>query len=149
MFYEPTVLVDVNHDMDCMREETFGPTLPVMKVRDVDEAVTLANDSTYGLASSVYTKDLAKGEAIARRLRAGSAAVNDGIIQFLARKAPFGGVGESGIGSRHAKDGITKYTEAQTILITRFGMKKDLGWYPNSAPVTRLAEKMLSRYYGR
>ena len=73
-FYEPTLLVDVDHRMECMTEETFGPTLPVMKVRDADEAVRLANDSPYGLQASVWTKDPAKGERLARRIEAGSAA---------------------------------------------------------------------------
>ena len=148
-YYEPTVLVDVDHDMECMREETFGPTLPVMKVRDVDEAVRLANDSVYGLCSSVYTKDLAKGEAIARRIRAGSTAVNDGLIQFMARGAPFGGSRESGLGSRHGRDGILKYTEPHTIMITRLGLKRDLNWFPNSKAVTKISERLLSRYYRR
>lgn len=75
--YEPTVLVDVNHRMRAMREETFGPTLPIMKVADAEEAITLANDSAYGLNSSVWTRDRQRGERIARRLKAGNACVND------------------------------------------------------------------------
>jgi acyl-CoA reductase-like NAD-dependent aldehyde dehydrogenase len=149
MYYEPTVLVGVNHDMECMREETFGPTLPVMKVRDVDEAVRLANDSVYGLASSVYTKDTHKGEAIARRINAGSTAVNDGLIQFMGRHAPFGGSRDSGVGARHGREGILKYTEPQTIMVTRLGLKKDIGWFPNSKRMTKLLERVLARYYGR
>lgn len=148
LYYEPTVLVDVDHNMECMREETFGPTLPVMRVRDVDEAVQLANDSVYGLASSVYTKDTRKGEAIARRIHAGSTAVNDGLIQFMGRSAPFGGSGDSGLGSRHGRDGIVKYTEPHTIMVTRLALKKDLGWFPNSKRMTKLLERLLARYYG-
>jgi acyl-CoA reductase-like NAD-dependent aldehyde dehydrogenase len=149
LYYEPTVLVDVTHDMACMREETFGPTLPVMRFKDEDEAVRLANDSTYGLASSVFTKDAKRGEAIARRLRAGSTAVNDAIIQIACRTAPFGGSAESGLGSRHGRDGILKYTEPHTILITRFAPKRDLGWFPTSKRVTTLLDRGLSRFYGR
>ena len=70
-FFEPTVLVDVDHSMKCMTEETFGPTLPIMKVRDAEEAVRLANDSPYGLGASVFSRDTKRGEAIARRLEAG------------------------------------------------------------------------------
>ncbi|HEX6584694.1 MAG TPA: aldehyde dehydrogenase family protein [Thermoleophilaceae bacterium] len=149
LYYEPTVLVNVNHDMACMREETFGPTLPVMRVSDVDEAVRLANDSVYGLGSSVFTKDLAKGESIARRIRAGGTAVNDAIIQCLGYEAPFGGSADSGVGSRNAREGILKYTEPHTIMVTRFGLKRDVNWFPNSKRITKLLEAVLSRYYGR
>ncbi len=148
-YYEPTILVDVDHDMDCMREETFGPTLPVMKVRDTDEAVRLANDSGYGLSSSVYTKDTTKGEAIARRIRAGNTAVNDGYIHVVGWEAPYGGSSDSGVGARNGREGILKYTEPHTIMVTRFGLKKDIGWFPNSKRMTKLLERAFSRYYGR
>jgi acyl-CoA reductase-like NAD-dependent aldehyde dehydrogenase len=149
LYYEPTVIVDVDHSMDCMREETFGPTLPVMGVQDTDEAVRLANDSAYGLSSSVYSKDTTKGEEIARRIRAGNTAVNDGYVHVLGFEAPFGGSRDSGIGTRHGREGILKYTEAHTIMVTRLGLKKDIGWFPNSKRVTKLLERGFSRYYGR
>jgi acyl-CoA reductase-like NAD-dependent aldehyde dehydrogenase len=149
LYYEPTVLVDVDHDMDCMREETFGPTLPVMGVRDIDEAVRLANDSGYGLSSSVYSKDTTKGEAIARRIRAGNTAVNDGYVHVVGWEAPFGGSRDSGVGARNGREGILKYTEAHTIMVTRFGLKRDIGWFPNSKRMTKLLERAFSRYYGR
>ena len=120
-FFEPTVLTGVDHTMKIMTEETFGPTLPIMKVRDADEAVQLANDSRYGLNSSVFSKDVAKGEAVARRLEAGNACVNDALMNYLALEAPFGGANESGLGARHGAPGIRKYCATQTILITRFG----------------------------
>jgi acyl-CoA reductase-like NAD-dependent aldehyde dehydrogenase len=150
LYYEPTVLVDVNHGMACMREETFGPTLPVMKVRDADEAVELANDTSYGLSSSVYTRDLKKGEAIARRLRAGNAAVNDSIMHLLARRAPMAGSGESGLGQRNGRDGILKYCEPQTIMVSRLGrMSRDLGWIGTPERQNKLARPLLTWFYGR
>jgi acyl-CoA reductase-like NAD-dependent aldehyde dehydrogenase len=149
LYYEPTVLVDVDHDMDCMREETFGPTLPVMRVRDADEAVRLANDTRYGLSSSVYTKDTNKGETIARRIRAGNTAVNDGYIHVAGWDAPYGGSRDSGVGTRNAREGILKYTEPHTIMITRIGPSKDIGWLPNSKRITTLLEQAFSRYYSR
>nr|MBA2504873.1 aldehyde dehydrogenase family protein [Thermoleophilaceae bacterium] len=118
-FWEPTVLTGVDHSMECMTEETFGPTLPIMKVKDGEEALRLSNDSPYGLNSSVWTKDVAKGEAMARRLEAGNACVNDAIINYLAMEAPFGGSHESGIGQRHGIKGIQKYCQTQTVLVTR------------------------------
>ena len=122
-FFEPTVLTGVDHTMKIMTEETFGPTLPIMKVRDADEAVRLANDSRYGLNSSVFSKDIAKGEQVARRLNAGNACVNDALMNYLALEAPFGGADESGLGARHGAPGIRKYCATQTILVTRFGRK--------------------------
>src|SRR5579875_813378 len=105
-FYEPTVLVDVDHTMKCMTEETFGPTLPIMKVRDAEEAVRLANDSPYGLGASVFSRDTARGEAIARRLQAGAANVNDAMINYTVLELPMGGAKASGLGSRHGAGGI-------------------------------------------
>ena len=117
-FYEPTVLTGVDHSMLCMTEETFGPTLPVMRVADADEAVALANDGRYGLQASVWTRDTARGEALARRIEAGVACVNDAQLNYSALELPMGGWKQSGLGSRHGADGIRKYTRRQSILVT-------------------------------
>jgi acyl-CoA reductase-like NAD-dependent aldehyde dehydrogenase len=148
-FYEPTVLADVDHSMDCMVEETFGPTLPIMKVADADEAVQLANDSPYGLQASVYTKDIAKGEQIARRIQAGAVVVNDTCANYLALEAPMGGWKTSGLGVRHGPEGIRKYTKRQTILLTRFAMKKDLYMFPYETKRGKLFVRIFKLLYGR
>src|SRR5205085_5189032 len=122
-FFEPTVVVDVNHDMKLMQDETFGPILPVMKVHDEAEALRLANDSRYGLNSSVWTKDVEKGERIASQIQAGSTCVNDAVANYAAQELPFGGGKESGIGVRHSAAGIRKYCHSHAILVTRFAPK--------------------------
>ena len=129
-FYQPTVLADADHTMDCMTEETFGPTLPIMKVGDAEEAIRLANDSPYGLAASVFSKNTKRGEAVARRVQAGAVCVNDAQINYFALELPMGGWKASGLGSRHGREGIRKYCAQQTLLVTRFAPKKDLQHYP-------------------
>ncbi|MCX6385668.1 MAG: succinic semialdehyde dehydrogenase [Solirubrobacterales bacterium] len=148
-FYEPTVLVDVDHSMDCMMEETFGPTLPIMKVADADEAVRLANDSPYGLAASVYTKDTARGEEIARRIEAGAVCVNDAQLNYAALELPMGGWKASGLGTRHGAGGIRKYTASQSIMVPRIAPRKDLQHFPNSVRKSKTLGKLISVLYGR
>jgi acyl-CoA reductase-like NAD-dependent aldehyde dehydrogenase len=148
-FFEPTVLVDVDHSMTCMREETFGPTLPIMKVADVEEGVRLSNDTPYGLQASVWTKDVAKGEKLARRIEAGAVTVNDAQINYIALELPMGGWKSSGVGTRHGADGIRKYTKSQAIVVTRFAPKRDLHMLPYSAKRTKLISRMLRLLYGR
>jgi acyl-CoA reductase-like NAD-dependent aldehyde dehydrogenase len=148
-FYEPTLLVDVDHTMGCMTEETFGPTLPVMKVRDADEAVRLANDSFYGLQASVWTKDAAKGERLARMIEAGVVSVNDAQVNYFALELPMGGWKESGLGSRHGADGIRKYTKKQALLVTLFAPKRELHMLPYRERTTRFIERLLRFVYGR
>jgi acyl-CoA reductase-like NAD-dependent aldehyde dehydrogenase len=149
-FYEPTVLVDVDHSMKIMTEETFGPTLPIMKVADVDEAVRLANDSPYGLGASVFTRDTERGEAIARRLEAGAANVNDALINYTVLELPMGGAKASGLGSRHGAGGIRKYCSQQAIVITpRLALKREVHFYPYKKRTSRLLAGVFKLLYGR
>jgi acyl-CoA reductase-like NAD-dependent aldehyde dehydrogenase len=149
-FYEPTLLVDVDHSMKIMTEETFGPTLPIMKVRDADEAVGLANDSPYGLGASVFTRDSERGEAIARRLEVGAANVNDALINYTALELPMGGAKASGLGSRHGAGGIRKYCSQQAIVITpRLALKREVHMFPYKSRTSRLLAGLFKLMYGR
>jgi acyl-CoA reductase-like NAD-dependent aldehyde dehydrogenase len=148
-FFEPTVLADVDHTMTAMTEETFGPTLPIMKVADAEEAIRLANDSPYGLGSSVWTKDRSRGEEIARRIDSGYSCVNDANVNYFAYELPMGGWKESGLGVRHGAAGIRKYTRQQAILVTRVAMKRDVHMFPYTARRTKLLGRLTKLLYGR
>jgi acyl-CoA reductase-like NAD-dependent aldehyde dehydrogenase len=147
-WFEPTVLVDVNQDMAIMRDETFGPTLPIMKVADADEAVRLANDSPYGLGAAVYSRDVARGEAVARRLESGAVCVNDALVNYYALELPMGGMKASGMGSRHGPGGIRKFTQHQALLVSRFHLRRDVYMYPYRARTSRLLQRGLRVLYG-
>jgi len=127
LFFEPTVLIDVDHSMDIMREETFGPVLPIMKVSSVDEAVRLANDSQYGLSASIFTRDLKRGEQIALRLDTGDVSINRTQMAVGTPSLPTGGQRASGVGRRNGPEGIVKYCATQAILIdSMIGQKPEL-----------------------
>jgi acyl-CoA reductase-like NAD-dependent aldehyde dehydrogenase len=148
-FFEPTVLVDVDHSMKLMQEETFGPTLPIMKIANAEEGVRLANDSTYGLQASVWTGDVERGEALARRIEAGVVCVNDAQINYTALNLPMGGWKASGLGTRHGANGIRKYTKIQSLLVTRRALKRELFMFPYTARSTMLLRRMFKVLYGR
>jgi acyl-CoA reductase-like NAD-dependent aldehyde dehydrogenase len=139
-FFQPTVLAGVDHSMSCMNEETFGPTLPVVKVSDEDEAVRLANDSTYGLSASVWTDDLKRGERIARRLEAGAVNINDAMANGFIFSLPMPGWKDSGVGSRHGgADGIMKYCRPQAITAPRIPTQtREVNWFPYSRRKTQI-----------
>ena len=154
LFYEPTVLVDVDHDMKCMREETFGPTLPVMKVHNIAEAIEKANDSELGLSGSVWTKDKNKAMALARKMNTGTVNINNVITNALQFPVPVEGWGDSGVGSRSGgAAGIRKYCRTKSIVAERITMKKEPLWYPYSSKKGKLLGAMVrmmsARDWGR
>jgi succinate-semialdehyde dehydrogenase/glutarate-semialdehyde dehydrogenase len=121
--YEPTVLTDVEPGMTAFEEETFGPVVAVAPFEDVDEAVELANATDYGLNASLWTEDEAFGRRVARRVRAGTVNVNDAYgSTYGSVDAPMGGIGDSGVGRRHGREGLLKYTEPQTVSVSNGGV---------------------------
>ncbi|KAA1421722.1 aldehyde dehydrogenase family protein [Nocardioides humilatus] len=150
-FFEPTVLVDVDHSMSCMTDETFGPTIPVMKVADEDEAIRMANDSPYGLSATVWTKDVDRGQRVARRLEAGAVNINDVFSNLFAAPLPHNGWKESGVGARlGGAYGIHKYCKVQAVTAPRMPtMKNELMWYPYSARRTAVAGFVAKAVSGR
>ncbi len=135
-FYPATVLTEVNHEMLVMREETFGPVVGVMKFKNVEEAIQLANDSNLGLTASVWSKNRRQAEKIGRQLKAGVIAINDHLMSHGLPEAPWGGFKESGIGRTHGEVGFQEMTQPQLIMhdILPF-VKKDLWWYPFDAKI--------------
>jgi acyl-CoA reductase-like NAD-dependent aldehyde dehydrogenase len=140
--YEPTLLTGVDHSMTCMREETFGPTLPIMQVASVDEAVRLANDSPFGLSGSVWTRDEQKGRAIARRMNTGSVNVNNVMTNVFQLPVPMAGWGDSGLGSRSGPEGILRITRPQSVISERMAPTNELYWYPRTAARAKLVARL-------
>ncbi|EHI12334.1 aldehyde dehydrogenase family protein [Mycolicibacterium thermoresistibile] len=145
-FYEPTVLVDVDHSMMCMTEETFGPTLPIMKVSSVAEAVRLANDTPYGLSGSVFSQDVERAREIALQLDCGAVNINDVISNLMATTAPMGGWKTSGIGARFGgPEGLRKYCRVETVVEPRTGIGAGGTYYNNSFKSLGMMNKLLTR----
>jgi succinate-semialdehyde dehydrogenase/glutarate-semialdehyde dehydrogenase len=142
LFYEPTVVTDVSHDMKLMREETFGPIVAIQKVADEDEAIALANDSEYGLNGNVWTRDTPKGFRIAERIHTGGVCVNDMAITYGLAEAPFGGRKASGVGKVNGEMGLKGYCHPKPISADRRGKGPIQGGYP----YTRKGEQGMQRF---
>jgi succinate-semialdehyde dehydrogenase/glutarate-semialdehyde dehydrogenase len=126
MFVDPTVMVDVNHQMLIMNEETFGPIVSIMKVKDEAEAIRLANDSVYGLGASVWSNNLRRAERVAHQIQAGSILINDAIVQIAAPMLPFGGLKQSGSGRIHGKEGLLQFTQTFSYAMGKIPSAMDL-----------------------
>ncbi|MCW2686704.1 MAG: aldehyde dehydrogenase, partial [Mycobacterium sp.] len=145
-FYPPTVLVDVDHSMACMTEETFGPTLPIMKVATVEEAVRLANDSPYGLSASVFSKDVERANEVAVQLDCGAVNVNDVISNLMCTTAPMGGWKTSGIGARFGgADGVRKFCRQETVVAPRTNAGAGGNYYNNSQKALARMNKLMTK----
>jgi acyl-CoA reductase-like NAD-dependent aldehyde dehydrogenase len=147
-YFEPTVLVDVDHSMKVMRDETFGPVVGVMKVRDSEEALRLANDTRYGLSASVFGEK-ERAERIARRVECGAVNVNDVVVNYLAMDVPMGGWKDSGIGFRHGEYGIKKYCRPESVVVTRMSGKREPTWFPYSKGRRQLVGRIAQAFNAR
>lgn len=149
LFYEPTVLVDVTPEMAIVREETFGPIIPIIRCRDEEEALRLANDSQYGLSGTIFSRDEKRATELAWRLETGSVCINDVSITFGAAEVPFGGVKQSGVGSVHGPDALRNYTRAIPVIRHRFRPRADeANWYPYTEERATKFEKALRLVWG-
>ncbi len=149
VFYEPTVLVNVDHSMAIMREETFGPVIPIMAVQSAKEAVDLANQSEYGLNASVWTRDLDRGLALAREIESGSVCVNECVLSAGCSALPFGGIKQSGLGTRHGgADGLRQFCVSQAVLFERRQRSTEITWFPYSVKRARMIDRMLGLLFG-
>jgi len=147
-FFEPTVLVDIDHTMDIMCEETFGPVIPIVVVDDEDEAIALANDCKYGLSASVWTRNKARGEAVARQLQTGSVTLNETSLIYGALELPFGGRKSSGLGQVNGANGLLNYCTVFPILADRFGSDEEGVWQPYTKDKTTKLKKALGVIWG-
>jgi acyl-CoA reductase-like NAD-dependent aldehyde dehydrogenase len=148
-FYAPTVIADVTHDMAIMREETFGPVLPIMAFRSEEEGIRLANDSEYGLAASVWTRDKARGRAVARRIVAGTVMVNDAVSCFGISEAPHGGVKASGLGRTHGRFGLEEMVRVKYLSSDHFAGIKKVWWYSYGESFTRQMDAFVDMMFAR
>ncbi|MGC2324068.1 MAG: aldehyde dehydrogenase family protein, partial [Terriglobales bacterium] len=148
-FYAPTVLAGVIHEMQIMREETFGPVLPVMPFDDDDEAVRLANDSEFGLAASIWTSDRRRGEALALRIEAGTVMVNDVISCFGISEAPHGGVKSSGIGRTHGRLGLEEMVWIKYLDSDRLPHVPKVWWFGYGSEFARQMEGFVDFLFSR
>jgi acyl-CoA reductase-like NAD-dependent aldehyde dehydrogenase len=128
-FFPPTVLLDVPTEARVLREETFGPLLPVVRVGDADEAIALANGSNFGLAASVWSADTARAALLAERLEVGSVSINDVIITAGMADVPHGGVKQSGVGRTHGMAGLEECVRTKAIVADRFPRWRQAWWF--------------------
>jgi succinate-semialdehyde dehydrogenase/glutarate-semialdehyde dehydrogenase len=148
-FYAPTLLADVQQDMRIMREETFGPALPVAPFDTEEDAVRLANDTQFGLAASVWTSNSKRGEAIARRIRAGTVMVNDAISAFGIAEAPHGGFEQSGIGRAHGEMGLAEMVLMKYVDVDLLPRMPKVWWYGYSKKFQEQMSGFVDMLFGR
>lgn len=147
-FYSPTILTGVDHSFKCIKEETFGPLLPIMTFRNEDEAIKLANDSEYGLTASVWTKDLKRGRKIAQEIRAGTVMINECTYTYALCQTPWGGMKKSGFGRTHGKIGLHDLVHTLHVHENRLPQFKDFWWYGYDGQLYETIKFLCKHYTG-
>lgn len=145
-FIQPTVLTNVNHEMKIMVEETFGPVIPIQKVRSIDEAIRLANDSRFGLGSSVFANKSAR--SIADRMRAGMTSINSVMAFAGIYGLPFGGVGESGFGRIHGEEGLREFSRVKATAEQAFSLPMNMMSFRQKGDLPKQLRGMIKNLYG-
>jgi len=149
-FYPVTILINVDHTMELMREETFGPVLGVMKVDDMEQAIELANDSSLGLTGSVWSGDTRTAVELGRRIHAGVITINDHLLTHGMAETPWGGFKQSGIGRSHGELGFDEMTQPQVVTTELLPFaKRNLFWHPYDAKLYAGLKGALRLLYGR
>jgi succinate-semialdehyde dehydrogenase/glutarate-semialdehyde dehydrogenase len=148
LFYRPTVLADCTQDMNVMKAETFGPVVPVMKVKDEAEAVRLANDSHLGLGAYVFTRDRDRGKRVAEKLEVGAVMVNDVLAMAGMPEMPWGGIKQSGLGVVRSDRGLRELCHQRHVNYDRIApMAKDPFWFPYGKKATETVRKTLKTMF--
>jgi acyl-CoA reductase-like NAD-dependent aldehyde dehydrogenase len=145
-FHEPTVLAGVDHTMAVMREETFGPVLPLMTFRTEDEAVRLANDSPFGLTASVWTRNIKRGRRVASRIEAGTVMVNEVLYTHGIAQTPWGGVKQSGLGRTHGRLGLLEMVAPHHVHVNRLTLLQDVWWFSYTPGAAALFRSLARRF---
>ena len=148
-FLEPAVVVDVNHSMKLMRDETFGPVLPIQAVASVNEAIDLANDSPFGLSASIWTGDARAGRELASRLRVGCVMVNDVASYYGIAEVPHGGRGASGWGRTHSRLGLLEMVQVKYVDVDRFPRTAKPWWFGYTEQLAVAADSFVELLFAR
>ena len=145
-FHEPTVITNVDHSMTLMREETFGPVLPIMTFKSDEKAVELANDSIYGLTASIWSNNIARAQRLATQIEAGTVMVNEVVYTHGIAQTPWGGVKQSGYGRTHGRLGLLEMVSPRHIHVNRFPSLPDVWWFRYSKDAAKLFRGLANKF---